>query len=96
MRALRLSPKAQSDLDAIWNYTTQNWNERQAETYLTSLEQAMQLLCINPLMGVDISYIREGYRKFSVASHLLIYVVRTDSLDVMRILHKSMDVDRHV
>ena len=35
---LFLKPRAQSDLDAIWNYTANRWGLEQAETYTDSSE----------------------------------------------------------
>ena len=41
---LKITPKARADLDAIWDYTVQQWNVEQAEAYLASLGKTMQLL----------------------------------------------------
>jgi toxin ParE1/3/4 len=96
MRELRLSPKARADLDTIWIYAAAQWNEAQAEAYLSSLDHAMQLLCFNPMMGMDMSHVRKGYRKFPAGSHMLFYQLNADTIDIIRILHKSMDAERHL
>lgn len=37
MTAVALSPRAQRDLDEIWNYTEAHWGTEQAETYTRQL-----------------------------------------------------------
>lgn len=96
MRAVRLTPAARRDLDGIWDYTTRNWNSEQAETYTRGLWQLMRMLSLNPKLGRNIDDIRRGYFKFPVASHVLFYQPATDGIEIIRILHKSMDVERNL
>jgi toxin ParE1/3/4 len=95
MSQLRLTPKARADLLAILDYTIQHWGEEQAEAYLLSLGETMKLLANQPGLGRRIDEIREGYFKFPAASHVLIYRTRPNIVEVVRVLHKSMDVERH-
>jgi toxin ParE1/3/4 len=94
--AIRLSPLAQADLDDIWDYTVAQWDEGQAQAYVMGLDATMKLLAQNPRMGTSLDDIRIGYFKFPAASHLLIYRLRPDAIEFMRILHQRMDVERHV
>jgi toxin ParE1/3/4 len=96
MLTIRLSPLAQADLDGFWNYTVTQWDEAQAQSYLLSLDATMKLLADNPRIGSAIDDIRKGYFKFPAASHLLIYRLTPDAIEFMRILHRRMDVERHV
>ncbi|WP_429524115.1 type II toxin-antitoxin system RelE/ParE family toxin [Paraburkholderia youngii] len=34
MKALVFSPAAEEDLDNIWDYSVENWGQRQAERYI--------------------------------------------------------------
>ena len=90
---LKLTPKARADLDAIWDYTLRRWGVVQAEIYLASLGKTMQLLVENPGLGTGIDHIKNGYRKFPAASHLLIFKVTPTVFEVVRVLHKSMDIE---
>ena len=90
---LNLTPKARADLDAIWEYTVQQWNVEQAEIYLASLGKTMQLLVENPGLGTKIENVRGDYRKFPVASHLLIFKSTPTAIKIVRVLHKSMDAE---
>lgn len=96
MRRLRLSPQARNDLDGIWEYSRRLWTTDQAEAYLLALNSTMQLLIEQPELGRRIDDIREGYLKFPSASHLLVYRIKVDSIEIMRILHKSSDIERHL
>ncbi len=68
MIALRFSPRARIDLDGIWDHTEQEWGADQANAYLRSINQTLELLRLNPRLGRDVSDIRAGYFKFPTAS----------------------------
>lgn len=92
-----LSPAAQADLEQIWDYTRGRWGVDQAEEYLRELQRAIERAAANPRMGRSCDEIRSGYRKLASGSHTLFYRITTeDVVDVVRILHQRMDVDRHV
>jgi len=44
----RLTPAAKSDLLETWNYTIENWGEKQAEKYLLDIETKLEQLAANP------------------------------------------------
>jgi toxin ParE1/3/4 len=46
-----LSPRAQSDLDEIWDYTAQRWGARQAERYVRLIGAVIQALAEEPGRG---------------------------------------------
>ncbi len=96
MLQIRLSPLARADLDEIWNYTVAQWDERQAEIYLHGLDATMKLLAASPRLGRAINDIREGYFLFPSGSHLLVYRLKPDAIEFLRVLHKRMDVKRHL
>lgn len=92
-----LSPAAQADLEQIWDYTHGRWGVDQAEDYLRELERAINRIAMHPLIGGSCDGIRPGYRKLATGSHVLFYrVIADDDVDVVRILHRRMDVDRHL
>ena len=96
-RRYLLSPAAQADLEQIWDYTHDRWGVDQAEEYLRELQHAIDRAAANPRIGHACNEIRPGYRKLAAGSHTLFYRVTADDLiDVVRILHQRMDVDRHL
>ena len=91
-----LSPRAQADLDGIWDYTEATWGEAQAETYLRDIAHAFKTLVDDPRRGLDCGHIRAGYRKYAVGSHVIFYRMAGGTIDVVRILHGRMDFERHL
>jgi toxin ParE1/3/4 len=96
MNSIRLTPQAKADLDEIWSYTAKQWNIDQAEAYMRALGSTFQLLVLNPGLGRSIDDIRKGYYKFPTASHILIYRIKKTQVEIIRILHKSSDVENQL
>jgi toxin ParE1/3/4 len=96
MTAYVLSPRAQADVDEIWNYTAERWGDDQAERYARAIMQAIETIARDPSKGRSSDRIRPGYRRFSVGSHVLFFRVVADEIDVVRVLHRRMDFDRHL
>lgn len=97
-----LSPAARADLEQIWDYSSQRWDDDQAEEYLREIQRAIERVVSNPTIGRACDDVRPGYRKHAVGSHTLYYrigrddVIDDDVIDVVRVLHQRMDADRHL
>ena len=92
-----LSPAAQLDLEQIWDYTCDRWDADQAEEYLRELQRTIERAAANPRIGRVCDEVRPGYYKLAAGSHMLFYrVIADDLIDIVRILHQRMDVDRHL
>lgn len=96
MTRYRLTPAAQRDLTSIWDFTEERWDVRQAETYVTEIRAAIERVADDPGRGRACDEIREGYRRYSIGSHLLFSIGRSGGVDVIRILHQRMDPTRHL
>ncbi|MFC9363759.1 type II toxin-antitoxin system RelE/ParE family toxin [Rhodococcus sp. NPDC057014] len=97
MSRFLLSPAAQADLEDIWDYTADRWDVDQAEEYLRELQRGIERAAANPLVGRPCDEIRTGYRTLAVGAHMLFYRVTAEGdVDVVRVLHQRMDVDRHL
>lgn len=92
---LRLSPLAEADLEDIWVYTRRRWSLAQAESYHTDLMSVMEQLAAGQKEGRRCD-IRDGYFKCPAGSHVIFYRLSGINLDVIRILHQRMDVERHL
>jgi len=68
-----LSPRAQADLDEIWDYTVKHWGVDQAEFYVRLIETAIKTVAAEPRRGWSCDEIRQGYKKYSTGSHLLFF-----------------------
>lgn len=93
---LILSPRAQSDLDDIWEHTIERWGVRQAEIYIRLVKTATDAVAADPKVGRNCDDVRRGYRKYPVGSHVLFYRTTAAAIVVVRILHRRMDVERHL
>lgn len=91
-----LSPAAQADLETIWDYTVKHWGEAQAERYTRDIQAACEALSNGTLISRSADEIRKGYHKVAVGSHVIFYRQRSDAVEIVRILHQSMDVGRHI
>ncbi|MGO9435682.1 MAG: type II toxin-antitoxin system RelE/ParE family toxin [Terracidiphilus sp.] len=90
MSRTRISVEAERDLDGIAEYTKATWGWRQAERYLTKLEEGIELLGSHPTIGRNCGAIRTGLRRFEVGSHVVFYFVDADGILVLRVLHQQM------
>lgn len=94
MGRYRLSPAAQADLRDIRAYTKTTWGEAQARKYLAELRSGLERLADAPLIGKAREEIAQGLRSFPLARHIAFYREYSDGIEVIRILHTSMDVER--
>jgi toxin ParE1/3/4 len=94
MLPYRISKKAVEDLKDIGRYTQHKWGISQRNKYLKQIHDSFLQLTENPNIGFNCDFILEGYRKFPQGSHIIFYKIVTDnSIEIIRILHKSMDVE---
>ena len=92
---LNVSSEALSDLEKIWIYTCEKWSKEQADRYYSLLIKEIQFLQSNYNTGKSAEYIRPGYRVSFVKSHIVFYkIVDDQKLEVIRILHQSVNIDK--
>jgi plasmid stabilization system protein ParE len=87
---LIFAPEANDDLIDIQSYTEL--------TYRGRLNDAFTLLSEHPYIGSTCDELPAHYRVFPVEQHRIIYFVTADedSVNVVRILHRSRDILRHI
>lgn len=90
---IKLTPQAEQDLIQIWQYSNQQWNEIQADFYLDKLEIGVTQIAEHPMIGVDYSHVRSGYRKFRIEHHNIFYFLNSTELTIIRVLHNAMDAE---
>jgi len=92
MRTFTLTNKAKSDLKSIAAYTQRQWGKNQRKTYVRQFDDAFHMLSETPELGSKCDFIKQGYRKFPVSSHILFYHnISQFEIELVRILHKRMD-----
>lgn len=92
MRTFRITPRARADLISIGGYTQSQWGRSQRNSYLKKMEARFHWLAANPQLGRDRTDVAPGYRSFPEGSHVIFYVIRETTIDIIGVPHKAMDV----
>jgi len=93
MAAFKLRAKARADLKRVAVFTQRRWGTDQRNEYLLQFDEAFRQLAENASIGRKCDYLRLGYRKYPIASHVIYYKKgEHDCVEIIRILHKHMDV----
>ena len=102
---VRLTDQAELDLLGIASWTAENFEPRQAEQYVETILQAMENLTDGPeTLGTTArDELAPGIRTLHTARHarkaryFVVFRVADDQvLEVLMLLHDSMDLARHV
>ena len=97
MSRFLLSPAAQADIAAIWEYSARRWGENRADAYVLAIRDACQDLAAGTKLSRSANDVRPGYRKSVIGSHVLfIRAAEKGTIDIVRILHVRMDPTRHI
>jgi toxin ParE1/3/4 len=94
--SVRLTPLARADLDGIWDYTVSNWGVGQAERYVRVIDAVCRDLAAGRVAGRRADVVRPGLLRCAAGSHVVFYRLSEGGIDVIRILHRRMDVERHL
>jgi len=92
---LAFTPRARQDIEDIFDYSAATWGAEQAEAYIRGLQASLERLTRFPRLGRAIDDIRPGMRLMPVGSHVAIYRVSPEAIEIIRVLHKRMDTERH-
>lgn len=93
MGTFTLTHKAKADLKSIAAYTQRKWGREQRLIYAKQFDDTFHILAGTPDAGNKCDFIKVGYRKFPCASHVIFYKSKSDTeIEIIRILHKRMDV----
>jgi toxin ParE1/3/4 len=91
-----LGERAEADLAEIWRYTAQQWTVAQADKYYRMIVAALETLAANPEIGRQRDDVRSGYRRYDAGAHVVFYRVVRNDIEIVRVLHQNMDVERHL
>ncbi|MCX6319722.1 MAG: type II toxin-antitoxin system RelE/ParE family toxin [Bacteroidetes bacterium] len=84
--------EALADIEGIWLYTYQNWSLEQADRYYELIMQEIEHLTKKPKSGKSLNYLREEYYSTNVKSHFNFYKFSSGELEIVRVLHQSMEI----
>jgi|SRR5580704_11945175 toxin ParE1/3/4 len=102
MARFRIHPLVEDDVADVLAYTLERFGLGQVHRYEQIIEEALTRLIEHPESGRALK-IRAGFFLYSIerrgrrASHQFLYRVLEDGrVEVLRLLHDSMDVARHI
>ncbi|WP_118986962.1 type II toxin-antitoxin system RelE/ParE family toxin [Photorhabdus sp. CRCIA-P01] len=91
-----LKPKAEQDLEAIFEYSYQEFGLERAYQYIKNIDRAFHTLAEAPGLARNYSHVRPGVKSFPVASHIIFFRLMANGITIVRVLHQSMDYQRHI
>jgi len=93
VNSFTLTQRAKADLRAIARFTEKRWGRTQRNSYIKQFDDTFHLLSDTPSVGKMCGFIRPNYQKFPQGSHIIFYKnISTNRIEIIRILHKNMDV----
>lgn len=99
-RKVRLTRRALTMLDQTRDWTAAHFGPAQAERYLAALARHIEDLAEGRVTGRDLGALvaraPAGYQYSRFGRHFVIHVATPDRLDVIDIIHQSMDVARRL
>ena len=93
---LEFTNAAAADLQTIRNYTPENWGEEQEAVYLNALWSKFELILSDPQR---FRFRHDLFPDCQIASqgrHVILFRIRDEALQIVRILHGAMDLPRHI
>lgn len=97
MAEFKLTHKAVEDLSRIWNYTYDNWSEKQADRYFRMLLEICQDIADNPDLGKNYDGVRDDLFGLNANRHIIFYRKLIDQpIEITRILHERMDLKNRI
>ena len=91
-RRFAFTPRALDDLEAIWDHGADRWSPDQADRYQTDLFRLFALLAERPHMARERPVLGDGIRVHPYASHLIVYRVLDDGIQIVRVPHGRQDL----
>ena len=95
MSGVTYTPAAIADINDIWDYTAGRWGADRAERYTDDIQDACDGLAVGRKQGCPVD-VRDGYLKYTVGRHSVFFVRAAGGITVIRVLHQSMDPERHL
>lgn len=91
-----LSTEAQCSLRDIKAYSDKTFGKKRTKTYLQSIRKRLQTLADSPLLGIVREDLKAGYHSDFVGSHTIYYRIQPTQIEIINILHQSMEPLKHI
>jgi toxin ParE1/3/4 len=90
-----ITPIARSDLIDISRYTDKKWGRPQRFKYVKQLKDRFSYLADNPHIGRKRGEIFGSHYSYHEGRHVIFYRITSEGIEILRVLHDSMDFPRH-
>lgn len=92
-RRVVFSYRAIRDFRSIGAESDRNWGRAQTRLYLRKIRETAAELSEFPERHAKLAIRTSGFRKVRVGSHLIIFLVGKESVEIVRILPARMDIE---
>lgn len=92
MPRIHRRPQAAADIADIWDYIADDSLD-QADAWVDRLNEQLQLLATQPLMGRQRDELAPSVRSLPFGRYIIFYVPLDDGIDVVRVLHSARDIE---
>lgn len=92
MARITRRPLAGADIFDIWDHIAEDSIE-QADRWVDRLDEKLELIATQPLMGRSREELAPGVRSFPFGRYVIFYEPVEVGIDVVRVLHSARDID---
>lgn len=89
-----VSPLAQQDLDAIWEYYAERNLEEVGNKLITEITHRFFLLLQYPEIGRERNDLILYLRSFAVKDYLIFYLPATEGIEILRVIKGSRNISK--
>ncbi len=94
MKEIELTPKAEEDLEAIWDYSFRQFGVVQADAYIGRIAAVFDVLAMHNI-GTHRAELGEDICSLLVEQHMIYFVSSRSVVTIIRILSQSQDTAQH-
>lgn len=94
MKEIELTPKAEEDLEAIWNYSFRQFGVIQADEYIDRIAAVFDVLTRHEI-GTLREELGENILSLPVEQHMIYFVPSHSVITIIRVLSQTQDTARH-
>ena len=90
------SKEVENDLVVIYRYGFINYCESKADQYIKALKEKCQFLANMPNLCPNRDEFNPPVKIHHHKKHLIVYIVKSEYILIVRVLHDRMDVQQHM
>ncbi|PZX50726.1 toxin ParE1/3/4 [Algoriphagus ratkowskyi] len=96
MGAYKISELWDEDIVHIYEYAIEKFGLNKAKKYIFGLHEFFESIAIQNFIGTDASKLIPELRRLTFKSHMIFYFTINYGAFIVRVLHQSMDYQRHL